>query len=109
MMMAVMLARMGFGRGRIHWYDLVLFAFAAVIVYPDEVLDWLGARFGWHCGWRHVVALEAVACASVAIFVVLLQPVYPKLPWWEPLLMVGMLALLRLGMWCVRRAFGFED
>ena len=31
--------RYGRGRGKISWYDLIIFGLAAAIVYPDKILD----------------------------------------------------------------------
>ena len=99
---------MRFGRGR-HWYDLVIVALAAVIVYPDKVLDWIGERTGRFFGWRHVVLVELIAVALMFATMALLMPAYPRLQWWDPLLFVGVLGLLRAIMWCVTKFFGFDD
>jgi len=100
---------MRFGRGRWHWYDIIIVGLAAVIVYPDKVLDWIGERTGRVFGWRHVVLIEVVAVALMVVSMALLMPAYPRLDWWYPLLFVGMLALLRGIMWFIAELFGFRD
>ena len=100
---------MRFGRGRLHWYDLVLAGLAAVIVYPDKVLDWIGDRTGRAFNWWHVLVLEAIAIVLMVVVMVLLMPVYPGLDWWKPLLITTFFAVMRFLMWCVTRLFGFDD
>jgi hypothetical protein len=39
----------------------------------------------------------------------LLMPMYLKLEWWNPFLMVGFLAAVRIGVWLVARMFHFDD
>ncbi len=100
---------MRIGRGRWHWYDLIIVALAAVIVYPDRVLDWIGERTGRAFGWRHVVLVEVVAVALTFVVMALLMPAYPRLQWWYPLLFAGILGLFRGIKWCITELFGFND
>ena len=100
---------MRYARGRLHWYDLVIGGLAAVIVYPDKVLDWIGDRTGRAFNWWHVLLLEGVAVALMFVAMSLLMPVYPRLNWWHPLLFTVSLAVFRFIMWCVTRLFGFEE
>jgi hypothetical protein len=100
---------MRFGRGRWHWYDFIIVGLAAVIVYPDKVLDWIGDRTGGVFGFRHVVYIEVVAIGLMFVVMTLLMPVYPKLEWWYPLLYVGLLGLFRFFMSIVIGMFGFDD
>ena len=100
---------MRFGRGRLHWYEFIIIGLAAVIVYPDKVLDWIGDRTGRAFDWRHVLLFEGIAVALMFAAMALLMPVYPRLHWWQPLFFTGVLALLRFIMWCVVRLFGFDD
>jgi hypothetical protein len=100
---------MRFGRGRWHWYDFVIAALAAVIVYPDKVLDWIGDRTGLGFNWRHVLLLEGIAVGLMFAVMALLMPMYPRLHWWHPLLFTSFFALMRFIMWCVVRLFGFDD
>lgn len=100
---------MRFGRGRLHWYDFIIAGLAAVIVYPDEVLDWIGDRTGQAFNWGHVLLLEGIAIALMFVVMALLMPVYPRLHWWQPLLFIGFFALMRFIMWCIARLFGFDD
>lgn len=96
-------------RGRIHWYDLVFFALAAVVVYPDKVLDWIGGKTGRAFGWVHLVLLEVVAIAAIATAVSVLMPIYPKLQWWMPLVDVGLLAVFRAISWILVEMFGLGE
>ena len=100
---------MRFGRGRWHWYDIIIVGLAAVIVYPDRALDWIGERTGRAFDWRHVVLIEVVAIVVMFIVMALLMPAYPRLQWWYPLLSVGTLAVLRGVVWFVTDLFGFGD
>ena len=95
---------MRFGRGRWHWYDIIIVGLAAVIVYPDRMLDWIGERTGRAFDWRHVVLVEVLVAAMS-----LLMPAYPRLEWWYPLVFVGILAVFRSIMWFVTDLFGFRD
>ena len=100
---------MRFGRGRWHWYDIILVGLAAIIVYPDKVLEWLSERTGRELGWLHLILIEVVAIGLTVIAMVLLMPAYPKLEWWYPILFVGMLALFRIVIWFIKQMFGFDD
>lgn len=92
-----------------NWYDIVLVALAAAIVYPDKVLEWMSERTGRAFGWFHVVVLEVVAIALMGVTMLGLMPMYPKLEWWHPVLYVGMLASIRVITRWVTRLFGFND
>ena len=92
-----------------NWYDIVLVALAAAIVYPDKVLDWLSERTGRAFGWFHVVVLEVVAIALMGVTMLVLMPMYPKLEWWHPVLYVGMLASIRVITGWVTHLFGLND
>jgi hypothetical protein len=101
--------RFGFGRARWHWYDIIIVGLAAAIVYPDKVLDWVGERTGKAFGWRHIIWLEVIAIGLMIFAMTLLMPIYPRLEWWYPLLLVGAFALLRGIMWVLLEMFGFHD
>ncbi len=92
-----------------NWYDIIIGGLAAVIVYPDKVLDWIGERTDREFGWPYVVLLEAVAIALMFVAMALLMPAYPRLEWWNPLLFVGILATIRAITWFVDEWFGFRD
>ena len=100
---------MRFGRSRWNWYDIVLIGLAAVIVYPDKVLDWLAERVGRELGWFHLILIEVVAAALMTITMVLLMPVYPNLAWWYPVFAVFAIATFRFIGWLIKQTFGFED
>ena len=96
-------------RGEIHGYDIALLAIAAVIVYPDRVVEWLSEAQGRVLGIRTLIAVEAAGIIGMLLAMAVLIPLYPQLAWWHPLVYVGILASIRLGLWCVRRLFGFDE
>ena len=98
-----------FGQARWHWYDIIVVGLAAVIAYPDKVLDWISDRTGREFGGRHIVWLEIIAVGFMVIAMMLLIPVYPKLDWWYPLLIIGAGGLVRGIQWLVIEFFGFHD
>ncbi|MBN8247398.1 MAG: hypothetical protein J0L84_08135 [Verrucomicrobia bacterium] len=100
---------MRYGRGRGDWYDIPLFGVAALLVYPDVVLEWLSEVTGRALGWLHLLALEAAGVMGMILAMLWLMPMYPKLMWWHPVLYVGMLALFRVIMACVTRLVDFWD
>lgn len=93
-------------RGRIHWYDLIIIGLGAAIVYPDEVLDWIGARTGKHFTWLHVVALEVITFAALGLFTAWLLPRYSRMPWWWPLTAIMFLTLFRVIISAISRSLG---
>ena len=100
---------MRFGRGRTHWYDFVLIAIAAAIVYPDHVLEWLSRWTGKAYGWGQLIAYEFVAIGLLIGFTFWLTSNYPAVEWWRAVMMTGMVALFRFLMWVVVKIFGFDD
>jgi len=96
-------------RGRVDWYDIIIFALAGAIVYPDKILEWLSDKTGKVFGWWHLIFLELVAIGSLIVVMLLLLPSYPKLDWWEPVLFVGLLAAIRIGVWVAMQIFGLDD
>ena len=102
----LMQARLFVGRGRLHWYDFTFIALAAVIVYPDEILDWIGARTGQHFTWIHVLFLETVVIGALALLDWYLLPIYSNLPWWKPLLFIALLGAFRAIWSMIESSFG---
>ena len=100
---------MRFGWRGAQWYDFVLAAIAAAIVYPDVVLEWLSERTGKSYGWIHLMVFEILAVTAMAATVWVLMSNYPKLDWWRALLFVGMITAFRFLMWVVIKIFGFDD
>jgi hypothetical protein len=82
---------------------------AATIVYPDQVLDWIGERTGKVFGWKHVACLEVIAIGVLILTMKLLMPVYPKLTWWYPLAGIGLIGLFRIVLKFLVGMFGFDD
>lgn len=96
------------GRGG-EWYDFMLIGLAALIVYPDKILEWLSTCTGRALGWGHLILIEVVAIVLMIAVMLWLLPLYPKLEWWRPLLFVGMVAAFRLILWLITNLFGFDD
>lgn len=97
------------GWGRFHWYDLILVPMAVAIVYPDRVVEWLSETSGKIMGIRSLIAVEVVGLLGMFLAMEILMPNYPHLHWWYPVMMVGMLGFVRLGVWCARQLFGLDD
>lgn len=97
---------MRFDRTWWHWYDMVFLGLAAIVVYPDEVLDWMSERTGKAFGWGHLLLLEVLSLAAMAAAMVLFRPAFY---WWYPLLFIGGLAALRALHWFYAKLFGFRD
>lgn len=93
--------RMTFDRVRWSWYDIIIVGISAVIVYPDRILDLIGECTGRTFGWRHIMMFEAVAITLIVVAMGLLMPAYPRLPWWYPLPIIGILALFRVATWFI--------
>ncbi len=96
--------------GSWHWYDLVILGLTAMIVYPDQILHWIG-----QLRRRSFVRWHAVILGVVAIFLtigsmVILMPVCSHLSWWAPLLYTGALVVVRLLYWLGEKVVrGFFD
>ena len=96
-------------RGRIGWEDIVVFTLAGAIIYPDKVLEWLSDKTGRAFGWLLLILFELGAIGLIALAMFLMMPVCPKLVWWEPFLMVGLLAAIRIGVWLALQLFDLDD
>jgi hypothetical protein len=100
---------MRFGRSSWNWYDIPIIGLAAVMVYPDKCLHWLGERTGRDFGWRHVALLEFIAIGSTIAFMTLLSSADANLRWGKPVMAAGALATVRAIHWAVARATGLDD
>lgn len=100
---------MGFRRSFWHWYNLIFLGLAFVIVFPREVLEWIGDRTNRIYGLRHVVLLEVVAVSLMVGMTKLLMPMYPQLHWWQPLVFIGALGVLRAIKWFVAWLCDFDE
>ena len=97
------------GRGHLRWYDCLLIALAAAIIFPDEIVERLSRIYGRVLGTPTLVAVVLVGVVAMIVTTAALLPLYPRLSWWHPVLYVGTLAFCRIGMWCVSSFFGFDD
>jgi hypothetical protein len=96
-------------RRGLHWYDIILVGIAAIMVYPDKVLDWVSDRTGRRMNWLHLFLLELVGVVLMAAAMSWLMQLYPRLHWWHPIVVVGAVAIIRISMWLVAKLFGFDD
>jgi hypothetical protein len=96
-------------RGRLHWYDLILMPLAAVAIFPDKFLDWVGARTGWCFESWHLLIVEAVVVAALVVATALLMPSNPGLHWWYPFVLIAVVGIARVLMHLVERLCGFGD
>ena len=87
---------MRFRHTRADWYDFLLLGLAAVVVYPDKVAEWIAEWTGWSLGVRHLIYVEIVALGLIVLAMSLLMPAYPNLHWWQPLVWIGFLGVVRL-------------
>ena len=62
-------------RGNIHWYDCLLIAIAAAIVYPDTVVDWLSQSMGRVLGVGTSLMVEFMATGGMVAAMVILLPI----------------------------------
>jgi len=104
----------GLGRRPIYWYDIVFFALAGVIVFPDKILLWISDMRGKIVRWWHYVLVELLGICCIIIATVLLLPIFSTikrypLKWWHPLVWIGILSAPRIGVWLVSKLFDFDD
>jgi hypothetical protein len=90
---------------RLDWYDLIILGLAILIVYPDQILLWMGkkSRHVFH-GW-HVILFEVVAVVLMIVSMVLLRSIYAKLEWWDMLICVVVVGGVRCFYWLSERVF----
>ena len=100
---------MRFGRNHWQWFDLIFIGLAAVVVYPDKLLNWLGERTRRTFGWRDVVLVEMLAIGTCAAFIALFSTPDSALKWGRFLVAVGALATIRAVRWAVARIFGLNE
>jgi hypothetical protein len=86
------------GSTRMPWYGFLFLGVAILIIFPDEALESL--RFEYN--WRHLIWLEVFLIASIVIAMVLLQPHYPNLKWFYPLIPIALVAIARVFIRMIR-------
>jgi hypothetical protein len=90
------------------WFDIVvILPLAALIVFPDKILQWVADRTGREFGWRHVVLIEVVAIGSLGVLMDVFVDLYP-VERWRPLYVVGAFGMLRVVILFVEDLFGFR-
>jgi hypothetical protein len=95
---------------RYNWYDLILLALAGAIIYPDRVLVWIGEQRDRSFARWQIFLLEPVAIGLMISAMFLLMPICPRLDWWQPVIYVGVLGLVRFLYWLGDTVFrGFFD
>ena len=90
---------MTFGRSRLHWYDLIMVGLAAAVVYPDQVLIWIGQVRGRPFEKWHIILFEPVAIGVRIVTMALLRPIFPSKNWVDILIYVGAIGLVRFIYW----------
>jgi uncharacterized membrane protein len=91
------------------WYDLVFIWLGVIMFCPDLILTWINEEMNGKFGWWHVIWLEIISVATIIVGMILLKPIYPKLSWWNPMIFVGSIALLRGIMRLAKDFIDFDD
>src|ERR1700733_9120536 len=86
-----------------------LLALTSAIVYPDKLLEWLSAKTGISFTRWHVIILALASISLMTIAIIFFLPVCYRLDRVTPFVMVGLLAIMRIGNWLAARIFGFGD
>ncbi len=96
------------GRRRWEWYEPVVLALAAAIVWPDEVSEWLTLRTGREYARRSSLLIGGAAALGLALLTFFLIPHSPRIPWWSPLLIVGVFGVVRFITGWIRDILGTD-
>lgn len=83
----------------IHWQKLVLLAFALAIIYPDQLLLWIGQQTKRTFPIGGVFVVEIIAIPLMVIATKLLMTFYPSIGWWDMLAYIVAIALVRFLYW----------
>ena len=83
----------------VQWQNLVLLGLASAIVYPDQLLLWIGQQTGRKFEVWAIIVVEMVAVPLIAIATKLLMTFYPAIDWWDMLICLGTVGLLRIIYW----------
>jgi len=102
------LAVLGFHRG-FTLADVTFLPLAAAFVFPDFVLDFIGENTGKSFGRWHLIFVEIIVACLMTVATILLQNYYAALPWWLPLVYVGILAVFRALTRFAKDLAGFND
>lgn len=84
------------GHWNIHWYELVLFPVAALVVFPDKFLLWLAQRRQRTYGWWQFAVFEMVAIGALVVGDLFLMRNHADLVWWDPIALVAFCTALRV-------------
>ena len=77
------------------WASALLVPIALVIVYPRDVLEWRSRKTGRTYFIRDLLVLEAAALTAMVLGSLFLDFLAPRFSWWEPLALIGGVALFR--------------
>lgn len=89
----------------LHWQNLVLFGFSLAIIYPDQLLLWIGQQTGRPFALWSLIVVEIIAMPLMVIATKLLMTFYPAIDWWDMLTYIGAVALLRFLYWISESVF----
>lgn len=89
------------------WHDIVVFALAAAIVYPDKLLVWVGEKTGQEFTRNHAILAGSASLGLLAVTSLALAHHASHFVWWSPLLHIGGLAFIRWLSWMLRDLLGY--
>ena len=86
--------------GRLHWYDFIILALAALIIFPDQVLLWIAQTTGHTFYKWQAIVLEAVGIVLMIVAVKSLRPFCPGVDWEDALIYIGAVGGARVLLVC---------
>lgn len=78
-----------------HFYHVVLFFLAAMIVFPDKILEEIEERIEKSFGLWPLILSELCYVAAALALTFHLKAMGPALSWWEPVLLIGFWLVMR--------------
>lgn len=93
------------GRGNMHLYHVVLFYFAAIIVYPDRIVAAISQRLRKPIGWRTTASSELGYLAMMAFLTLHFMVIDSGFSAWESAFLISFWLVLRAVYWLIGRGF----
>lgn len=98
-----------YGRLSTRWYDYLFLGLAALVVYADNVIDWIGERVGREQGWATLIATVAFGLGAMWLIKEYLSDAdKQRFHGFQPIVSLAMLAAVRGMMSLVETLFGFD-
>jgi len=93
------------------WHGWMFIGLAIFIVCPEWCLNEIAEWTGQVSSWRHLIWLEAIIIGVIVATTFLLNRVDSSMGWFEPLIAIMLVALIRIFFWVTRQIFAsvFED